>query len=318
MEKTFTERLTILSQELLEGIHATIVEDLLKSYELDRDEVSGIIRNSITSSGMPLTPKLKSKSQLSSQTFSTPQPPKSRKKAASSTITTETCVGMLQKKNEICGKKATTEIDGSFYCGIHARSANKTAEKPATQTTKKDKKPSTKESKPRQKKKEEFAIPSKSKSTLVENKKKSEDKLKVLLQKAIPSVLKLVTIGDRKMDENTRILFEGRRAYGKLDIDDLELINPLSEEDIEFLEKHGIEQCTIPMKSSQNPDIYLDEEETELNLEGDSQGLVLEEENTLEETELVEDPVEEEIKPEEEIEEKEEEELVMELDEEED
>lgn len=164
--------------------------------------------------------------------------PKRKKPVAKKTVggVVQTCVAVLQKKGEVCGKKATTEIDGKSYCGIHAKSAGKKEE-------------------PGKKKK---TIPTK-KGTLKENEKKSKERVTVLAKKVIkPESIKLITIGDRKMHEKTRILFNSGKAYGKLDEDDNEKILPLEDNDIVFLERHGIEQCNIPLKTDTD-----DEEEEE-------------------------------------------------------
>lgn len=215
-----TNKINTFVDEQIEKTLEGIIQKISLEFNLDSDEVSKCVRGN-------------SDEEVKVQT-------KPKKTTRVKKAPAEVCPAKLRDKDDVCGKKATVDFEGTMYCGIHARTAAKDAE------SQKEPKAPKKSSKVEKKGK---SLPSK-KGTLKENAAKSSERTAALVKKATKAaVLNIQTIGDRRMDVDTRILFNGMKAYGKLDKDDLESINPLDEDDIVFLEKHGIEQCPIPIRS---------------------------------------------------------------------
>ena len=266
-----------------------LTEKLLTQFNLDEEELEKVINECFdhniddgfgTENSQKTTKSLKtSKSSKTQKKTLEPvenkKEPSKRRPRAKKDEVVHFCVGILKLKNEPCGKKATTEVEGKFYCGIHAKSAGKPLEQNSknsknTKTTKKPGKKSDSVDKKDSTEGELRSLPTK-KGTVKENAKKNDRKVHELLKKVIKplSVLNLVEVNGRRMDKATRILIEDGKAYGKLDLEEEDLINPLEEDDIKFLEANGIDQCTIPM-ISKDIELMLElEDESDLDCVGE-------------------------------------------------
>ena len=185
----------------------------------------------------------------------------------------KTCGRQIRGKGA-CGRKASNEIDGVYYCGNYKDDGTATAHLKAAlldQTKKAEtigkEKPKvvsvtaslgTKKKLPHKKEKGQ---------TLKKNEELSDERSKKLAQKKLPtSELNIQTIGDRRMDMTTRILFDGQKAYGILD-KDCETILPFQEEHFVFLDRIGIVSCPIPMIETSGMEENSDEEAIELDEE---------------------------------------------------
>jgi hypothetical protein len=240
----------VMSKKILSSIEAILEEwkasvsvRISEKFDLDVDEVKGMFDEPVAKSKINQKSIDKSKSESGS-----------------------TCDFIPRGKNERCGKKAVNKVGEMNCCGRYKDDGGATGHLKAVIASE------SKKTAPRKKPpvvaveapKKKSLPPKKTKGeTLATNAAKSEEKVKKLVDDVVKidlDTLELQSIGDRRMDMRTRILFDSKsHAYGKLDETDLELILPLSEEDKVFLERMGIEEGPIPMVN-----VHLENEEEEV------------------------------------------------------
>jgi hypothetical protein len=179
------------------------------------------------------------------------------KPSAPSVPSVETCSAILKKGGARCTKKWSVVVDGQHFCGMHKPKELKAS------STKKDDAKSTendeKEEAPKAKKSNTKKLPTK-KGSLKDNQEKTNSRLDALVKKTImPPEISLSKVGDRTIDTETRLLFNGAKVYGKL-ADDDETILQLEEEDHAVIDKWGLSVCPTPLSE-------LSEETDELEVE---------------------------------------------------
>lgn len=166
------------------------------------------------------------------------------KKSSSPQVrSSETCCGVL-KKGGACVKKASSEVEGKWYCGVHR------PDKPTKTSTKTELKPAPKK---KSSNIDEKLLPAK-KGNIKDNKVATQKRLESLMKKkVVAKEIRMIKVGGRCIDEKTRILFDGNMVYGKLDEDD-ETILPLEEEDIQIIDRWGVEIKSIPVNLEHTSD----------------------------------------------------------------
>lgn len=233
----FEEESRILNEKL-----EKFVDDLVETFHLEREEVVNCLSKNFEeiSTSDPLT--FRPKARITKRSIA---------KIMSSSE--NTCCKMIRGKNELCGKKATNEVDGKYYCGRYKDDGSATGHlKSVLAEIEKKKNQREKPTVVNVPLPVKRSFPKK-KGTLKENAEKSLDKSSRLIRKTcVPGDLELIRVGDKVIDKNTRILFDGKSAYGRLGEDD-ETILQFEDADIRFLDSRGIEQCPIPMHGIDDP-----------------------------------------------------------------
>jgi hypothetical protein len=222
----YSDHIDVIVEDALDTIRTSlkasltgIVEAIKDRFNLDEDEVTACIAETLTTK--PLKP-------------SKPKSPASKSPAMGGGA--QKCCGVLKKGGE-CGKKASYQVSGSWYCGVH------TPDKPTKTRSSKEDPPSV----GAKKKPEGKKLPPK-KGTLKDNTRLAQERLDRLLQKCVkPDEVEMMKINGRRFDKFTRLLFDGNKVYGKLDQDD-ETILPLEESDVLKLDSWGVEFKAVPMK----------------------------------------------------------------------
>lgn len=257
VEKIIEEKMQKTIKETSSAFLFVVVQTLVKDFNLDEEEVKKSIEN-INWGGVSVKEKGSPKKEKKEETDSEKPSPKKRGPKAKPKEEAHTCEGILQKTKEPCGKKATVEADGGWFCGVHAKSKKGDTK---TVTKEKTKKVSNDKVAP---------LPTK-KGTLADNQKKRKERLGALIDKVAPVAKPdIVKEGSYYIDKNTRIVFRGEPGKweggcGRLDPEVKGKVHPLSEADIGFLDRNGFQVCGIPrsFEAAQQSDSDSDTSESE-------------------------------------------------------